>query len=65
MKKKYPVLAAFERNGEGMLTAWCPYCEKWHYHGEGEGHRIAHCDDGSPFQTTGYILKKVKIPSET
>lgn len=61
--KDYPVLAAFERNAEGMLSGWCPFCQDWHHHGVGEGHRVSHCiNDNSPFKKTGYMLKKVKIP---
>jgi hypothetical protein len=22
----------------------CPWCDRWHYHGEGEGPRASHCD---------------------
>ena len=37
--------------------AWCPYCRRYHIHGAGEGHRVAHClDDASPFDGTGYYL---------
>lgn len=52
-----PVIKAFPRP-EGGLMFWCPYCKKWHYHGIGEGHRNAHCDD-SPFNKTGYIIKRL------
>ncbi len=52
-----PILLAIA-DGEGRLSAWCPYCAKMHHHGQGDGHRVAHCNDpGSPFQKTGYILK--------
>ncbi|MBP1934889.1 hypothetical protein [Ammoniphilus resinae] len=62
-KEQYPVLASFERNKEGMLSAWCPFCQCWHHHSAGEGHRIAHCTDNkSPFHDGGYVLKKVKLP---
>ncbi|WP_224771486.1 hypothetical protein [Metabacillus idriensis] len=56
----YPVLQAFERDKDGMLSAWCPFCARFHHHGKEEGHKVAHCIDGnSPFEKTGYILKKV------
>lgn len=65
VKTVYPVLAAVERNAEGHLSAWCPFCRRWHHHGAGEGHRVAHCiNPESPFHKTGYILKKVKPPGE-
>ncbi len=64
MKKKYPVLLAFERNAEGHLSAWCPFCAKWHHHGSGEGGRAAHCvNPTSPFLASSYILKKQPWPA--
>ncbi|MED1205884.1 hypothetical protein [Heyndrickxia acidicola] len=58
--KEIPVLEAFERNSDGMLSAWCSYCVEFHHHGAGEGHRIAHCtNEKSPYKITGYELKKV------
>lgn len=63
--KKYPVLAAFDRNEKGFLSAWCPFCARWHHHGQGEGHKVAHCTEpDSPLKSTGYVLKKVKMPKE-
>lgn len=41
------------------LRFYCAFCKRYHNHGEGEGHRIAHCHNSeSPFDKTGYILKK-------
>ena len=39
-------------------AAWCPWCETVHHHGQGGGHRAAHCADGtgSPLAATGYGL---------
>lgn len=52
-------LLAFERNTDGHLSAWCPYCKEIHHHGSGEGHRSAHCtSQESPYKQSGYILKK-------
>ena len=59
---QYPVLYAIPRSDKGFLSAWCPFCKKWHNHGKGEGHRVAHCGEGSPFKKTGYVLKVVKPP---
>lgn len=50
-----PLIKALPRP-EGGFMFWCPYCKKWHYHGIGEGHRIAHCHN-SPYNKTGYIIK--------
>lgn len=49
-------------------VCWCPFCEKLHYHGRAEGHRVRHCGGRllersdqyihSPFMS-GYVLKLV------
>ena len=53
-----PVLEAFESE-TGHLYVWCWHCGRWHTHGPGEGHRVAHCQDPqSPYMRTGYILRK-------
>ena len=48
------------------LAVWCKYCTRWHMHGQGVGHRVAHCHgltslcgsytSPTPYQETGYIL---------
>lgn len=54
-KIKRPVMKCFF---DGKLTTFhCPVCNKTHRHGIGEGHRSAHCDIGTPFEKTGYVLK--------
>ncbi|MFS0766184.1 hypothetical protein [Peribacillus phoenicis] len=63
MPKKYdaPVLLGIERGNAGYLAVWCPYCVEFHLHGREEGHVVAHCtNEDSPFNKTGYYLKKVK-----
>jgi hypothetical protein len=65
---KRPVLIAFPVYHQGRLTdvvkAWCPYCAKWHIHGQGDAHvrgrshRLAHCGAG-PFCEGGYELQLV------
>lgn len=43
----------------GNYKVWCPYCARWHYHGEVNGWRVAHCNnEKSPFKQTGYYLKE-------
>jgi hypothetical protein len=39
------------RPGEVRLWQfWCPFCRRHHTHGDGPGHRVAHCSDASsPF----------------
>jgi hypothetical protein len=36
---------------------WCEDCRRWHYHGAGPGHRVAHCHSrASRYDHLGYIL---------
>ncbi|OKL37604.1 hypothetical protein [Domibacillus mangrovi] len=62
-RKKYdaPVLLGIERGTKGYMAVWCPYCVDFHLHGQEEGHVVAHCiDPESPFNSTGYYIKKIK-----
>jgi hypothetical protein len=38
-------LSAYELIVGGMKfwRVWCCHCDRWHDHGAGNGHRIAHC----------------------
>lgn len=57
-KERCPVLLAFLRPEGKFLRAWCPFCVRWHLHGWGFGHRVAHCHvETSPFKNTGYVLR--------
>jgi hypothetical protein len=54
-----PTLPAFA-DEQGFLRVWCQPCNRWHYHGMGAGHRVAHCiDKRSPYRDTGYTLHPV------
>ncbi|MGD6867579.1 hypothetical protein [Bacillus cereus] len=58
-ERSLPVLLAYERDENGNLVVWCPYCATWHLHEKGDGHRSAHCQNmRNPFIETGYIIKK-------
>jgi hypothetical protein len=58
-EREFPILLAYERNHEGHLSVWCPYCICFHHHGTGEGHRVAHCSNpDSPYKNGGYVIKK-------
>ena len=71
MKKEaagYPVLIGFpvaHRTPGGRIdgwsaTAWCPHCRVWHWHGWGEGHRVAHCTNrDGPFAESGYFIRSL------
>ena len=40
---------------------YCVYCKTKHHHGEGLGHRVAHCtNQKSPFLIRGYVLKEAR-----
>lgn len=52
-----PLLEATPRSDGHGLKVYCVYCQKWHFHGHGDGHRTAHCDnEHSPYLKTGYEL---------
>jgi hypothetical protein len=55
-----PQLPAYPRDdGLTGLRVWCTWCDRWHYHGPGYGHRAAHCyRRGSPYRDTGYVLTR-------
>ena len=58
-----PVLDAYDWIDGHGLAIWCRYCRKWHVHGHGGGHRLAHClADGSPYINGGYVLKPIGKP---
>ena len=58
--KQTPVVLAWPTESSKQVKVWCPYCQKWHYHGSAcEGHRLPHCTKNTPFSDTGYDLKFV------
>ena len=61
-----PVLDAYDRQDGCGLAIWCIYCKRYHFHGHGEGHRVAHCfKEDSPYQRSGYTLKPIGLPIPT
>jgi hypothetical protein len=52
----HPRLPAYPRKDGYGLRVWCCWCDAWHYHGEGFGHRADHCITNSPYVETGYVL---------
>lgn len=52
--------AVLYRENENAKTEICPFCGKRHIHGIGDGHRTAHCTDGSKEITAedGTVLTK-------
>jgi hypothetical protein len=54
--RKIPVLLA-TRAERGAVHVRCWYCEREHTHSRGDGHRIAHCAPGGPFERSGYMIR--------
>ena len=54
-----PVLF-IKRSDRVHSFVWCPACQKEHAYGHGDGHRVAHCPPGSPFDRTGYFIRTPK-----
>jgi hypothetical protein len=45
---------------QSRLIVYCEHCRDYHFHGVGDGHRIAHCHvESSPYRQTGYTLIEV------
>lgn len=58
-EQKQVTLIAYK--SDGQYKVWCQYCDMWHYHGEVNGWRVAHCgDERSPYKKTGYYLKEAR-----
>lgn len=57
--RRIPSLLAV-RDSDTTVRVFCRYCSRWHVHGDGGGHRVAHCQaDDSPYRDTGYFLVEV------
>lgn len=61
--RKADDLTAYRYN-EAIWVVWCAFCNKWHQHSAGEGHRVAHCHhhEGSPYHPHGYNLIDGGVP---
>ena len=57
---EFPVMLCVPRTDIDFgMKFYCKPCRQDHRHGDGEGHRVAHCDDyfeASPYKDTGYII---------
>jgi hypothetical protein len=51
-----PFLPAWSLPDGIHCTAWCCHCRTWHTHGNGPGHRTAHCGSDTPYRLTGYTI---------
>ena len=57
-KAKPPLIKCLPRSDFfGGMLFWCFYCRRWHYHGRGNGSRVAHCTFDSPLYATDYIIR--------
>lgn len=58
-EENFPIIYVkpIARKEGGGVKFRCPHCKRTHYHSAGEGHRLAHCGEDSPFYESGYILK--------
>jgi hypothetical protein len=45
------------RQTEDGPTEPCPYCKRPHFHGAGDGHRVAHCSAPRVDASKGYIVR--------
>ena len=59
---KTPVIKCLPRpDFLGGMMFFGPFCQRWHYHGRGKGHRCAHCHGNTPFDKTGYKIKMMSM----
>jgi len=56
---KAPVIKCLPRpDFLGGMMFWCPFCQRWHYHGRGNGYRVPHCtSNDSLFKGNDYKIK--------
>ena len=51
-----PAEPYMDADGRVLWRVRCVHCGAWHYHGPGDGHRIAHCTKpGSAYQRDGSL----------
>jgi len=57
-----PAFAHVDSDGRVLWSVWCSHCQQQHWHGPGEGHRIAHCQEpASLYDEKGYNLARADI----
>jgi len=56
-KHEFPIIFRLEGNEE---TEACPFCGRTHVHGQGDGHRNAHCSTGeaNDVEINGQVYKQ-------
>lgn len=64
--KGMPVLRGFVSEDRKMINVWCPYCQKFHYHGWNPENpswavedRGPHCFTDNPFRPRGYWIGEI------
>src|SRR4051794_34248875 len=52
-----PILPAYKHPNGIQSIVWCQFSQRYHWHGYGAGHRVAHCSSRrGPYMTSGYVL---------
>jgi hypothetical protein len=52
-----PILPAYKHPNGIQSIVWCQFSQRYHWHGYGPGHRVAHCGSrGGTYTTSGYVL---------
>src|SRR3954470_1537337 len=52
-----PILPAYRHPNSIQSLVWYQFCERYHWHGCGPRHRVAHCSSrGELYKTSGYVL---------
>ena len=60
-KYKYEFTEPILWRQEGdILSDPCPFCNEPHFHGEGEGYRVAHCENETTEGAKQYILQEYR-----
>jgi hypothetical protein len=61
-----PVLRGFVSEDRKMINVFCPYCDRYHYHGWQPdaptwaiSHRVAHCVGDTPYRAKGYFVGEI------
>jgi hypothetical protein len=65
--EQFPVMYCRAERLPGGTPVWrffCPHCSRRHTHAAEPGHRVAHCDQSSPFYERGYILALKSPPAK-
>jgi len=58
-----PIIPCLQQKGvDGMHKFFCPFCNAWHHHGIGIGHRVEHCHLRCTPLNKGYYIRHMTKP---